>query len=357
MQTMPTSEEMQARLDALRSGGELSASEASTDVSLPATLLRQPNSICDSLISALRVEDGIGTGLGEIDTRTRGFRPTDLVIVTGFAHSGKTQLVNTMILRNPDKRVLFISLDDPAEMILAKLVAMHEGIGAEVIERRLREGDDAVEALIRKVSEEHLSSLRIVDENIGIPRMQQVVEEASEDWGERPHAVVIDYIEMMSGDGRYDDGLTNVRSKTQALKKWAKHADFPIVALHQGTRTNAKPGHPITMLSLAFAGEQEGTIIIGVRRKRDNADLDGYERNTHQHTVTLHIVKNKRPGGRCTAYDGVDYYMDEATGLIRELRNGDLLATRTNEVRAVDTASEAAQHAGTTQSALWFAND
>ena len=44
----------------------------------------------------------IGTGLASIDVLTRGFRPSDLVVLTGFAHSGKTQLVNTMISNNPN---------------------------------------------------------------------------------------------------------------------------------------------------------------------------------------------------------------------------------------------------------------
>jgi replicative DNA helicase len=84
-------------------------------------------------VDGLRVPDGITLGLGEIDQLTRGFRPQDLVLVTGFSHSGKTQLVNTMILNNPDKRILFISLDDPAEMIVTKLVAMHCKTSAETL--------------------------------------------------------------------------------------------------------------------------------------------------------------------------------------------------------------------------------
>ena len=64
------------------------------------------------------------------------------VIVTGFAHSGKTQLTNTMIVNNPDKKILFFSLDDPAEMILAKLVAMQTDVPASLLEDRIRDGDE-----------------------------------------------------------------------------------------------------------------------------------------------------------------------------------------------------------------------
>lgn len=277
--------------------------------------------IGESLVDALRVKDGITLGLSAVDVLTRGFRPSDLIIITGFAHSGKTQMVNTMLMENPDKRVLFFSLDDPSEMILAKLVAMHTGVGSESLERRVRKGDVSAVKTIMDTAKTVFPNLFVVDEVIGIPSMLAAVEEATKIWGAPPHAVVIDYVEVMPGGGSADDQGANVKMKMNALKGWAKQAAYPVIALHQGTRSNAKPGEPITLLSLGFSGEQQATIVLGVRRKKDDADSEEYERRQHEHTITVHVVKNKRPGGRCTGYDGVDYRMDPMTGMIGEIRD------------------------------------
>jgi replicative DNA helicase len=279
-----------------------------------------------SLIETLQLDDGIGLGLLEVDVLTRGFRGTDLVIITGFAHSGKTQLVNTMILNNPSKRVLFFSLDDPAEMILAKLVAMYSEMSSLKVEQRVREGDEGVKRMLTEIAEHQFPNLFVVDDVIGIPQMQDAVAEATEAWGAPPDCVILDYVEMMPGNGHSEDQGSNVKQKINALKGWAKQATYPIIALHQGTRSNAKMGEPITLLSMGFSGEQQATIVIGCRRKRDKEDLEAWERQNHEHTITVHVVKNKRPGGKMTHFDGVDFHMNPDTGLISKLRDPSTLS-------------------------------
>lgn len=324
--TIPTDEEIDARLAAL--GGERADGEGGTASTTPSPAsfkyVKRLGQVSDSLIEALNVDQGIGLGLAQVDVLTRGFRPTDLVLVTGFAHSGKTQLVNTMLLNNPEKRVLFFSLDDPAEMILAKLVAMYTGIGAETLERRVKDGDEEAKSIIRDTATAWFQNLIVVDDVIGIPQMLVALDEARDVWGADADAVVIDYVEMMPGDGHHEDQSASVKQKMFALKGWAKDCAFPIVALHQGTRSNAKPGAPITLLSMGFSGEQQATIVIGLRRKRDWDDLEAHERDEHRDTVSVHVVKNKRPGGRMTHYDGIDFYMESDSGLIRPLRDTDL---------------------------------
>jgi len=272
----------------------------------------------ESLIDALRIPDGIGLGLPQIDVLTRGFRPSDLVIITGFAHSAKTQLVNTMLVLNPEKRVLFFSLDDPGEMILAKLVAMKQGVASDVIERAVRSGDTATMDMIRQSAQVDFPNLLVVDEVIGLNAMQVAVAEATDLWGAGPDAVIVDYLEMMPG-AHMDDLLASVKAKANAVKAWAKQASYPVILLHQGTRTNSKPGEPISITSMGHSGEQQATIVIGCRRKREKADLDPFDRRIVEDTVTLHVVKNKRPGGRLTSYEGIDFHLSPQTGMISPL--------------------------------------
>ena len=262
-------------------------------------------------------------GLLEIDTLTRGFGPKELILVTGFSHAGKTQLINTAILNNADKRVLFFSMDDPAEMILLKLVCMHEGISAEELERRVRNGDEEAILMLRQAATRKYGNLFVVDDSLGFRGMEQAIEEATDYWGGAPQCVIIDYLGSIAGDSEAEDG--GIKKKVAELKRWIKDKEFPTVVVHQNTRSRGKPGEPITIMSGAFGGEQESTILIGVRRKRDDENLDPAERYHHSDTITVHVVKNKRPPAKITERDGIDFYMDPDTGLIRSQRPGERL--------------------------------
>ena len=288
----------------------------------------------EGIIESLASSDHrFSLGIAPIDTLTRGFGPKELVFITGFAHSGKTQLVNTAILNNLNKRVLFFSMDDPAEMILLKLTCMYADVPADELERLIHEGDPAAKATLKRAATEIFKNLVVVDDSLGMEAMDKAIEEATDLWGAPPELVVIDYLELMQGNAVSDDANANVKKKSQALKKWVKSKDWPTIVLHQGTRSGSEPGKPISMTSMAYGGEQEATIVIGVRRKKDDRDADMWARQANQSTVTLHVVKNKRPPAKVTKPDGVDLYMSPKTGVIRTQRPGESAGPNTTVVR------------------------
>ena len=288
------------------------------------TYVRPFSETYDGVVAALEnPDDRIMFGLVDIDALTRGFGPKELILIAGFAHAGKTQLANTMILNNKNRRILFFSMDDPAEMILIKLACMHLGISAEELEHRIRKHDAEARRGLQEVATAQFSNLLVVDESLGLTAIDKAVAEATSYWGAPPELIIIDYLSSMQGNGHNDDEDGGVKRKVAALKRWCKAQPFPTVCLHQNTRSRGGPGEPVTLMSVAFGGEQEATMIVGVRRKKDSQELDEWARNAHEKTITLHVVKNKRPPGRCTPRDGVDLYMEPLTGVIRMLRDED----------------------------------
>ena len=267
-------------------------------------------------------DDRFMFGLFDVDALTRGHGPKELVMIVGFSHAGKTQVVNTALINNRKKRVLFFSMDDPAEMILMKLACMTLDVSAEDLENAIRQGDAQAKADLKVAATGEFKNLIVVDDSLGLDAMTTAIEEATEYWGAPPECVIIDYLQSMQGSATTsDDG--GIKAKVAAVKRWVKDKPFPTLLVHQNTRSRGAPGEPITILSGAFGGEQEATCIIGVRRKKDWADLDEWARRKHEARVTLHVVKNKRPPGRLTPKDGIDFYMSPDTGLIRPLRDAD----------------------------------
>ena len=264
---------------------------------------------------------------------------------SGNSHAGKTQLINSAICNNRDRRILFFSMDDPAEMILIKLTCMQQGVDAETLERHIRDDEQDGRKALRRAATSDFSKLIVVDESMGLGALTKAVEEATDYWGAPPECVFIDYLQSLEGNGSSDDEDGGVRQKIQGIKRWVKNKPFPTVVVHQNTRSKGGPGARITMTSGAYGGEQQSTMLIGVRRKRDDEDLDQWERDQNENTVTLHIVKNKRPPCKVTPIDGVDFFMSPTTGAIRLLRDEDLSAGATSAANKIHKTAEGAMSA------------
>ena len=101
----------------------------------------------------------------------------------------------------------------------------------------------------------------------------------------------------------------------------------------------------LTMSSGAFGGEQQATSVIGVRRKKyqimaemnelntrldkthserslERLDSLRYDARIHEYTLTVSLLKNKRPAGQLV--DDIDFEIDLATGRLTAWVNGDL---------------------------------
>lgn len=319
--TTITEAEIEDRLASIVDRATERETEKTESLSLAAArnkYIRPLSAAADSVLEALEnSDDRFRLGLAEIDVLTRGFGAKELIVVTGFSHAGKTQLINTAILNNAHKRVLFFSMDDPAEMILLKLACMHEGISAEVLETRVRQQDASAKLMLRQAASHTYGNLFVVDDCLSIAQMSLAIGEATAMWGERPDAIIIDYLDSIVGNSEGPDSAT--KAKAAELKRWVKGNDFPTVVIHQQSRSKGGPGQAVTITSGAHGGEQEATILIGVRRKRDDEDLDPSERQSHANTITIHVVKNKRPPARITPPQGHDFNMDPDTGLIKSI--------------------------------------
>lgn len=267
----------------------------------------------DNLIEYLQNTDGrILLGLPEVDLLTRGFGAGELVYIIGFSHAGKTQVFLTMVCNNRDRRIVLFTMDEPAELVLTKLVCMRTRSNAENLEARVKAGDQEAISRVRRIARDDFRNLIVVDQSMHLDDCTRAVAEATDYWGAPPDLVGMDYLELL----RTDD--TEVDRKSQALKGWVVGQPFPVVCLHQGSRGNAGGGQKLTMRSGKYGGEQEAIMLLGVRRQRDLDDIDEYTRQREADTVEVSIIKNKRPPSRLGEYS---YYLDPSCGLILPLHH------------------------------------
>lgn len=333
-------EGIQARLDALRAGIDPDQAELISDVAhhFPDNhrYYAPLSDAADEYVTWSR-EPGVRiyTGIDEFDDAMRGIAPSELMLVVGYAHSGKTVFTTQVILNNKARNVAMFSPDETRVLVLIKLFSIFHGIGAEEIEMRLQQGDPEMEHKLRTFASDNFPHLAVFDEVSDLTLFDQALNEYEEVHG-KTELVVIDYAQLVSGAGEDVSGIIN------AIKAWGKRRKVAIILLHQSSRSKGAGGSKVTIDSGGYGGEQQALFLVGVRRKKnqymamvddleeriltasnqptkdrlsDQLDDAKYELKRHEHTITFSLVKNKRPPGRLV--DDIDFTLDPDTGRVR----------------------------------------
>lgn len=264
----------------------------------------------DSLIDYLQNPEGrFMIGIDSVDRLTRGFSRGELVYVIGRSHSGKTQVLLNALVNpvNRHKRVIIFTPDEPAELVLTKLVSLARDINAEDLERLVRTNHQPTLNMIRDVAANDFQNLFVVDGSMSFDQMSRAMEEAEQIWGGEAELVIIDFLEQLWGT----DGDDGVESKSRSLKRWTKQHNVPVVCIHQSSRSSKTRGKAAGMEGMRYGGENDAIMVIEVYRKEENEDLPEDERQQWRNIVTVNVAKNKRPPG----YKGeADIAMDPHTG-------------------------------------------
>jgi len=282
-------------------------------------------------------QDRVHLGINQIDKELRGIAPGEIAMMLGFAHGGKTLLLLHTLRNNRDKHIAMFIPDEPRQLVLTKLACMHHGIDARELEARVAADDKEAIDLLRRTAEEDFPHLAVFDQPLTSSDMERAYNEVCDVWGQVPELVVVDYLDLVEAGETVPD-------KATFLKGFGRRHDIPMLVLHQTSRTAGADGKKMTMSSGSYGGEQQATSIIGVRRKKyqiaaeineliekldrshseraqDRLDYLRHEARIHEHTVTVSLLKNKRPAGQLV--DDIDFELDPRTGRLTDL-NGAL---------------------------------
>ncbi len=97
--------------------------------------------------------------------------------------------------------------------------------------------------------------------------------------------LVVDYLQLVVGDGKYEGRVQEVGAISQGLKNLARELRIPVLALSQLSRAVESRGEKIPQLSdLRESGsiEQDADVVMFLFRPDDN-NLEQYKLNIAKH--------------------------------------------------------------------------
>src|SRR4051812_29982820 len=248
----------------------------------------------EQLFEQKRLITGVPTGFVDLDEMTRGLQGGDLIIVAARPSMGKTSLVLNIaqhVATHPELTVGFFSLEMSKESLFLRLLTSE----AQIDSHRLMSGAIGQKDYGRiSHALETLSAMRLfIDDssNIGVLEMRAKARRLKAEHG--LDLLVIDYIQLMSGRGRFENRTLELAGISRSLKGLAKELNVPIVVLSQLSRgPESRSDHRPQLSDLRESGAlEQDADLVGLIYRDDVYNKD--PNNPDAGTAELIIAKQR----------------------------------------------------------------
>src|SRR3990167_6140447 len=220
---------------------------------------------------------GLETGFPQFDDMTRGLQPSDLIIIAARPAMGKTSfgldVARWVATGGRERRrekavpVGLFSLEMSREALVLRLLCSQ----ADVDSHRFRGGFSTREdwaklaAALGRLAEAPI----FIDDTPGlsITEMRAKARRLKSEHG--LGLLVVDYLQLMSGRGRFDNRTQEISSISRGLKALAKELNVPLLAISQLSRApEERGGHP-RLSDLRESGqiEQDADVVAFIYRE------------------------------------------------------------------------------------------
>ncbi|WP_159878004.1 MULTISPECIES: replicative DNA helicase [Aquitalea] len=228
---------------------------------------------------------GIPTGFIDLDAKTSGLQPGDLVIVAGRPSMGKTAFsmnIAEHVAVEYKAPVAVFSMEMGGAQLVMRMLGSVGRLDQHVL-RTGKLGDEDWQKLtyaIGKLSEAPM----YIDETPALTALElrARARRLARQHGGKLGLIVIDYLQLMSGSGRGDNRTAELGEISRGLKGLAKELQVPVIALSQLSRAvEQRPNKRPMMSDLRESGaiEQDADIIIFMYREEyyspENAEVKG----------------------------------------------------------------------------------
>ena len=213
---------------------------------------------------------GISTGFTDLDAKTNGLHPTELIILAARPSMGKTAFVINIaeaVSRLSQRGVLLFSLEQSKLEIAERLLCIHGKLDGH----RVRKGDlddDERERLIE--ASQALSELPIfIDDSPGrtMAQIGAIARRLKRRKG--LGVIIIDYLQLIEPEDRKAPREQQIAQIARRLKFLAKELEVPVIALSQlnrGVELREDKRPRLADLRESGAIEQDADLVMFLHR-------------------------------------------------------------------------------------------
>ena len=237
---------------------------------------------------------GIATGFIDLDYRTAGLQPSDLILVAARPSMGKTAFVLNIAQHMAFKlnqTVAIFSLEMSKEQLVNRLLSLESKVNSQLI-RTGNMPDSDWDKLIEGAGIISDSPLMIDDTpGISISELRSKCRKYKLEYDLK--LIIIDYLQLMSGGGRSESRQQEISEISRSLKALARELNVPVIALSQLSRAvEQRPEHRPMLSDLRESGaiEQDADVVMFLYRD------DYYNKDTERKNISEVIIAKQRNG-------------------------------------------------------------
>ena len=240
---------------------------------------------------------GTPSGFDALDLVTGGFQPGNLIILAARPSMGKSALMANFAEHaalETGKAVALFSLEMSESELAQRFIASQASVKGD----DLRKGKvaDGRWAKILAASNRLASSPLFIDDSseLSVLDVRAKARRLSQQQAEGLGLILIDYLQLMRGDGATDNRVEQVGQISRGLKTLARELNVPVIALSQLNRGVEQRTDKRPMLSdLRESGsiEQDADLVMFVYRD------EYYDKESEREGIADLIVSKHRNGG------------------------------------------------------------
>jgi len=245
---------------------------------------------------------GVPSGIADLDQRTSGWQPGELIILAARPSMGKTALALNFVesaMFSQSKPVLVFSMEMPsAAMIMRMMSSVGRIDQGKMRNGKLTEEDwPKLSSAVAKMKDK----LLFVDDTPGLSpqELRARVRRIAREHG-NPGMIMVDYLQLMQTAGPSEGRTQEISEISRSLKGIAKEFECPVIALSQLNRgVEQRPNKRPMNSDLRESGaiEQDADVILFIYRD------EYYNEDSPEKGVAELIIGKQRNGeiGTCRA--------------------------------------------------------
>lgn len=237
---------------------------------------------------------GIETGFIDLDQRTAGLQPSDLILVAARPSMGKTafslNIIQTAGIKNK-KSVAVFSLEMSKDQLVSRMLCAEAMVDSQKARTGMLEKDDW-DRIAQSIP--NITNSRIyIDDTPGINVMDMRAKCRRLKMEKGLDLIMIDYLQLMSGVGDGSSRQQEISDISRSLKALAREMNAPVIALSQLSRAcEQRQDHRPMLSDLRESGaiEQDADVVMFLYRD------EYYHPDTDKKNVGEVIIAKQRNG-------------------------------------------------------------